>query len=243
MKIFYREHSHSYKTYAFGYAVYGVAENNDIVDDIYNKGFLPFSGNAEIRDTYYLARSARVILSEFDPSSENRRVLKKFNADDFTKTVIDKELFLNDSVAIEFCLNYFRLRHGENVFSEQRLTFIVNFSDNVRIIEYKDTGGNIVAYVIGIVGQNFFHYWFSFFAEEYFHTSFGVFLMLSSLMEQKTLGTQYVYLGTVYGAKALYKTNFSPLEFWNGELWSTDVALLKELARTDTEREVHRIGL
>jgi hypothetical protein len=42
----------------------------------------------------------------------------------------------------------------------------------------------------------------------------------------------------VYGEKALYKTNFEPLEWWNGEEWRSDIKQLKERGRSDGPRAV-----
>ena len=62
--------------------------------------------------------------------------------------------------------------------------------------------------------------------------------MLDCIQDAKTRGLDYYYLGTVYGQKALYKTNFETLEWFNGNNWSTDVQLLKERGRTDSGRVV-----
>jgi hypothetical protein len=53
------------------------------------------------------------------------------------------------------------------------------------------------------------------------------------MRDAKKAGLTHYYLGTVYGAKALYKTNFEPVEWWDGLQWQRDVALLKEKARAD----------
>ena len=57
--------------------------------------------------------------------------------------------------------------------------------------------------------------------------------MLDALRDAKERGREHYYLGTVYGDKALYKTNFKPLQWWDGKGWNRDVALLKELGRKD----------
>ena len=58
-------------------------------------------------------------------------------------------------------------------------------------------------------------------------------LILDALRDAKARGLAYYYLGTVYGDKALYKTNFKPLEWWDGGKWNRDITLLKELGRKD----------
>ena len=57
--------------------------------------------------------------------------------------------------------------------------------------------------------------------------------MIDAVREAQKSGKKYLYLGTVYGDKALYKTNFKNLEWWNGNEWISDIKKLKALARTD----------
>ena len=47
------------------------------------------------------------------------------------------------------------------------------------------------------------------------------------------------YAGTVYGEKALYKTAFDNVEFWNGSEWVANKKHLKKLGRSDSERTVN----
>ena len=77
------------------------------------------------------------------------------------------------------------------------------------------------------------HYWFSFYDLSLVHQSLGMWLMLDCIRDAKARGIEHYYLGTVYGAKALYKTNFEPLEWWSGNAWSADTVKLKARARAD----------
>ena len=53
-------------------------------------------------------------------------------------------------------------------------------------------------------------------------------------------GFAHLHLGTCYSEKALYKTQFEPMEFFNGFRWSQRLAELKHLVRT-TEEGRHRL--
>ena len=90
-----------------------------------------------------------------------------------------------------------------------------------------------VAYIIERRDATMHHYWFSFYDIALANKSFGSYLMLDAIERSQALGAHYMYLGTVYGAKALYKANYEPLEFWDGSTWIADMPLLKELARND----------
>ena len=45
----------------------------------------------------------------------------------------------------------------------------------------------------------------------------------------------FVYLGTCYGKKALYKVrDFKGIEFYDGNGWNNDVKILKKLCKEDS---------
>ena len=89
MKIFKSESFVDYSTYTFNYAIYCIKEDQSEIPEIYNKGFLPYSNNMDLKfETYYFARSLRVDIEYFKESSENRRVAKKIaNYAMYTQTV------------------------------------------------------------------------------------------------------------------------------------------------------------
>lgn len=238
MKIYLQEFCHNYSKYLFGYTLHALREENDVFDELYKKGFLPYTGNTEIKNTYYMARSCRVDLDKFTLSSENRRVQKKITAGTFTRDKFSAEQLINDEDFINFCLEYFLKRHGEGIFSKERLQFILSFSDNLYIIKYSDQQGKAVAYVIEAAGNETAHYWFSFYDLNAELQSIGLWLILDCIMAAKENGLKYYYLGTVYGEKALYKTNFNSLEYWDGNNWLQNTAELKKLGRQDKEHNV-----
>ena len=50
----------------------------------------------------------------------------------------------------------------------------------------------------------------------------------------KKLGKKYIYLGTCYGEKALYKVrDFKGIEFYDGNKWMKDNKILKDLCKSD----------
>lgn len=232
MRTFSREFGHSYETYSFGYCNFAVRDVGDVLADIYAGGYLPYSGNLSVRDTFYMARSARLPLQNFVFTSENRRVAKKHDGV-WTRTSIPASKFdTRNPSFLAFCLAYFAKRHGANVMPPSRLTFILSMDLVSHIVEYrnKDT---VVAYVFEISNADMTHFWYSFYDLSYVKQSLGLWLLLDSAREAKARGTQHFYLGTAYGEKGLYKTNFSPVEFWTGEQWTQSARELKTLCRAD----------
>ena len=234
MKLFSSEAAHDYGSYTFAYANYCLRESKDTLADIYGLGFLPYSGARGTKDTFYMARSARVALKGFELTSENRRIAKKFDGT-FEKQRIPFEKFKLTEKFFDFCLNYFATRHGAKVMPRERLETILGSNLISEIIEYRKDD-RVVAYVLEVNEKKMAHFWFSFYDLSLTRQSLGLWLMLDCMRDAKNAGFSEYYIGTVYREKALYKTNFEPLEWWNGQMWSADMKLLRERSRSDENR-------
>jgi arginyl-tRNA--protein-N-Asp/Glu arginylyltransferase len=234
MKIITSEFGHSYETYSFAYTLYAKREEGDNLETMYERGFLPFSGAKKVYDMFYMARSVRSYVRNWEPTSENRRVLRKFDGE-FVKMSRSVEDLRHDEGFFDICLSYFNLAHG-NVMPRERLELILDTGLISRIIEYRKDE-TPVAYLLLVEGENFSHYWFSFFKQEYMKSALGMWLALDHIREIKDK-KEYFYFGTGYAEKALYKTNVEPLSFWNGTEWINDTKLLKELCRSDGVRHI-----
>jgi len=207
-----------------------VAREQEPLQQLYALGYLPYSGTKNLCDVFYSARSARVPLPEFELTSENRRIAKKFDGQ-FTKERV--EYFVPDEAFYDFCTAYFAQKHGERAMPRERLETIMRGTPAIKTTVYRSLSGQVVAYVLEVEDGAMSHYWFSFYDLAYAKQSLGLWLILDALRDAKARGLMYCYLGTVYGDKTLYKTNFKPLQWWDGEQWSSDIALLKEYARTE----------
>lgn len=201
-------------------------EESDSLEKLYGLGFLPYSGAVDVDGVFYSARSARVVLPQFELTSENKRIAKKFDGQ-FTKETISGP---PGEEAFDFCLAYFAQKHGERAMPRERLMQVFK---NVTHTSVYRTATDPVAYVVSVEGRGFAHYWFSFYDLTLVRQSLGLWLMLDAIRDAKAHGLEHYYLGTVYGAKALYKTNFEPLEWWDGGKWNNDVSALKALSRED----------
>lgn len=235
MKIFASEFGHSYETYSFAYGIYLKYEEGDVLSEIYEKGFLPYSGAKEVKDIFYMARGTRADIRKWEPTSENRRVLRLFDGQ-FEKVTKSVAEIRHDETFFTLCLSYFNLAHG-SVMPRERLELVLDMGLVSSVIEYKKDGAP-EAYLLLVEDETISHYWFSFYKSEYAKTSLGMWLALDHIRGLAKSGKSYFYFGTCYAEKALYKTNVEPLEFWNGATWVNDTPLLKSLCRSDTERHI-----
>lgn len=236
MRIFKSESFIDYSTYTFNYAIYCIKEAQKEIPEIYQKGFLPYSNNIDLQyETYYLARSLRVELDQFKESSENRRVAKKITLLQPTITLTPiSEFNINDNSFKNFCLDFASKRFSEAI-SMDRLNYILKSESITHVFEFS-LNQKKVGYVIAIIESGTLHYWFSFFELDYQEYSLGKWMMFSVIKWAAENNLNYVYLGTCYGEKSLYKVrDFKGLSFFDGNKWNSDMKLLKLKCKSDNE--------
>lgn len=234
MRYWHSEFVQDYGSYTFGYGAYASIEKGDDLAEAYERGYLPYSGSPDVRDTLYMARSARVTLRDFSHSSENRRILKKFDGR-FSKKAVDALAWKESEELLSFALTYFAKRHGSSVMPRERLAHILSHEAGPTGVAYYE-GEKLAALVLSVEGPSFSHFWYSFYDLSLVEQSLGMWLMLDAARDAKERGKGNFYVGTVYGDKALYKTNVPALSWWDGRTWQTDIEQLKARARSDKER-------
>jgi arginyl-tRNA--protein-N-Asp/Glu arginylyltransferase len=202
------------------------------LEAIYVQGYLPYSGAKDSRNIFYSGRSARVVLPQFELTSENRRIAKRFDGM-FEKERLPFSQFVPDGHFWDLSLTYFAQKHGANAMPRARIEALFSAGIITTVVIYR-LRGTIVAYVLEVEDGTMGHYWYSFYDITYARQSLGMWLMLDCIRDAKVRGLAHYYLGTVYGEKALYKTNFQPLEWWDGAGWYGDQKLLRERGRTDS---------
>ena len=241
MKIFFSENRVDYSTYTFDYAIYCLKESQAELTEVYEKGFLPYTGNWGIEgDIFYLARSLRVDLERFDDTSENRRVNRLVEPLNIRLEVIEKADFdLNSTEFVDFCQEYISQRIGDDNMSTERWQYILTRETGTHIIRFT-ADGKLLGFVFVALNSEILHYWFAFFDTEYMRThSLGKWIMWRTIRWAKDNNLKKVYLGTAYKASALYKIrDHKGLSFFDGSGWNKDIEQLKELCKTDLEPKI-----
>ncbi|GAA5221635.1 hypothetical protein [Membranihabitans marinus] len=241
MKIFYSEFVKDYSSYTFSYAPYAIYEPSVDFSEIYANGFLPYTGNIELNHyLYYMARSIRISLKDFAPSSENRRVGRKFEAYTFEKTLTPIADFdIENEEFLKFCSDYGAARFKGGAMPVDRLLYILRSPLLTHILTYSYEGENL-GYIFLCKDDKMMHYWFSFFSlTEFSDLPLGKYLMLETILYGQEQSLDYCYLGTCYGQHSLYKVrDFKAVEYSEGQVWSSDVKTLKLRCKADDEAVV-----
>ncbi|MBI2612486.1 GNAT family N-acetyltransferase [Candidatus Kaiserbacteria bacterium] len=238
MRFFSSELGQDYSSLTFGYCNYAQLEAGDTLSQIYERGYLPYSGSPESKGLFYMARGGRLYLPDFELNSECRRVAKKFDGL-YTRESVQLEKFEMTDEFIEFWLEYYKRAHSPTMMPRERLTHILNFGIISHVSIYKDAGGAVGGYTLEVADETITHDWYQSYAPKLDKTSFGMWLLIDIARAAKARGATYYYPGTVYGGSTDYKTNFSSLEYWNGEKWLKDTNNKKLGARTKTDKRQH----
>lgn len=232
MKLFFSEFKPDYEKYHFPYQVWLLKELTNEVEKIYQNGFLPIRS---IPNVYYLARSIRVDLAKFELSSENRRILKK--TENFESDLAPLSGFRYTPQIQKFCKDYMVQKFGKLSITAAGIRSIFKSGIYNYVFVWKERKTQRkVGYAVCFNSTNFLQYAHAFYDLSYFQQSLGARMMLEAVIWSKESGKKYIYSGTCYDQKALYKTEFKGTEFFNGFRWSDNLGELKELVR-DRDRE------
>ena len=164
MRKILKEDRVDYKNYRFGYTVNIILEESESIEEAFNNGFLPYTGDLDNdKEVYYLARSIRINLKEYERLSENKRVIKKIklshsiDVDEF-----NKEDFSHNNKFLNFSLKYSSERFSNEPLSNKRLQLIIKRNNYNKIFIFK-SDENEVGYVLTYSNSNIIHYWFAFY--------------------------------------------------------------------------------
>ena len=216
--------------------MYAVRERAEEVPDIYARGFLPYTGDVTLtEDHFYLARSLRIDLSRFATRSENRRVDRKIQSLDIAMHVIDRRDFdAGNPAFVQFCQAYAEERFAGGSMSAERLAYVLNRALVTHVFRFASSE-RTYGYVLAVVADGMLHYWFSFYDTEFMQShSLGKWMMWRVIDWAQQQELDYVYIGTCYREKSLYKVrDHKGAEFFDGRRWNPDTDFLKELCRRD----------
>lgn len=107
--------------------------------------------------------------------------------------------------------------------TEERLEGLMTRGVVTHVLLCRDEGdGNreVGAVLMYLEPPRMAHYYYAFYDRNHPNPSLGLFLMTAALGYFRDAGFGLLYLGTCYSERALYKTQFVGLEFFDGLGWS-----------------------
>jgi len=230
MKLLFSEENSDYASYRFPYAIWAVPEAGETPADIFNAGFLP-SGHT--LDRFYLCRQVRVKLEQFELSSENRRILRKGQG--VKLELVPRDKFDYTPERRQFFKAYADGKFGPNIMTLERLDSLFASPVVSHLLVFTDaqSGAELGVAVLYLEGSELAYYYYAFYDLNHRARNLGMFMMTAAVEWFAGRGCRQLYLGTCYSEKALYKTQFAGVEFFNGFRWSQNPAELKHLLQRD----------
>ncbi len=238
MKLVFSEWKADYQRYVFPYAVWAIREEGETPADFFELGFLP--GSKDL-DRFYLCRNLRIRLSQFEPSSENRRILRKGRGiecelvprSQFEYTP-ERRSFYKEYCDIKFGVGVMPWERLDALFSSKLITHLLLFTD-------QEKGREVGTVTLYLEPPRVAFYYFAFYDLSYYRRNLGIYMMTRAVLLFQELGYQFLYLGSVYSQNALYKTQFKGAEFFNGVEWSRNLKELKYLVRRSEQIWDHHL--
>jgi arginyl-tRNA--protein-N-Asp/Glu arginylyltransferase len=226
MKLLFSEQNADYATYSYSYAVWAIPEPGETAADIFNAGFLP-SGHSVER--FYLVRQIRVALEKFELSSENRRILRKGAG--LTMELVPRAQYDFTPERRQFFKSYADTRFGREIMTLERLDALFSSPVCSHLLVFSDTatGAEVGVVVLFLQEPSLAFYYYGFYDLHHPVKSLGLYMMTTAVEFLAGRGCRHLYLGTCYSERALYKTQFAGVEFFNGFRWSQNLAELKFL--------------
>jgi hypothetical protein len=228
MKLAFSESQPDYSHYIFPYAIWAFPEPGETPADFFERGFLPSSREL---DRFYLCRQVRVNLRQYRPSSENRRILRKGAG--ISARLLTRGEFDYTPQRREFYKTYTDIKFGKDTMPYERLDslFTGRMTSHVLLFTDAKSGAEVGTATLYLEPPAVAYYYYAFYDLNYYSRNLGMFMMTSAVALFAEGGFDFAYLGSCYSRNALYKTQFTGAEFFNGVRWSGDLEELKYLIR------------
>lgn len=195
------------------------------ISNMYDRGYV-FTriGKGVMHQT----RLIRIDLSKFKLSSENRRIIKKFDNIKFKQTNLpfSEYKWTVAKLAKDFYDTKFSLGIMSAAKVKDLLTDPTKSNFNKLLIYSKD--GADIGYCISYESGSILHYSYPFYDLESIK-DMGMGMMLNAIQYSQERGLRYIYLGSLQRPTDTYKLQFTGTEWFDGNIWKDDIAEVKTL--------------
>ena len=216
------------------------------INDLYENGYV-FTriGKGIMQQT----RSIRINLNAFDPTSENRRILKKTDGIILSKTVLPLNNY--DYSLGKLAKDFYDNRFGTGIMSAQKIkemltdekksnfNFLLNYKTSAidstnQVLPEKNqpvihSDRSVIGYAICFANSIILHYSYPFYDLNNSPKDMGLGMMIRAIMHAKETKLKYIYLGSLQRPSDTYKLQFNGLECFDGNLWISDIEKMKQI--------------
>ncbi len=187
-------------------------KNTNTIEENYSLGLLPQRNNP---DFWYQDTSCRSNLSNFQISSENRRILNK--TDDFCSKVIDLKDFIFSHQIQKEIFSWIKELGWDFPISSIKLIFTNHIFNRLYI--WTNDKGQTVAYSVCYFSKNISHIAYVFYNPQYCHSNLPIRLVLQTIIDSHEKGLGFCYLGRFSNETGYYKRNMPGFEYFSDNNW------------------------
>lgn len=206
------------------------------LDTLYDQGYVATRVDKGILNQ---TRSVRIRLTDFELSSENRRILRKVEG---IALEIQPLPYADYHWSIhKLAKDFYTTKFGEDTFSANKVKELLTEKDkssfNTLLIFREATSKKALGYCIALRTNTLLHYSYPFYkldeatASGGALSSLGLGMMTKAIEWAKNAGLTYIYLGSLQRPTDTYKLQFSGLEWFDGNKWQVDTNPLKEILK------------
>lgn len=188
------------------------------------------------RGVMHQTRSCRIDLSKFEPSSENRRILKKTEDLRLSMSPLPHSNY-NFTIG-KLAKDFYGTKFGISIMSVQKIKEMLTDKSKSNfnvLLQFSDMSlgsmVGLIGYSICYEDESVFHYSYPFYDLHNSSKDMGLGMMIRAIMYAKDRELKYVYLGSLQRPGDTYKLQFAGLEWFDGKKWQTDTEPLKELLK------------
>lgn len=222
------------------YSVRALLEEADSPADALELGFLPaiMTGGPAY---FFLSRSIRVRLSSFEPTSEDRRILKRGPGLVLKASTVGE--FHADAATRQLCAEWGAARWTDDDFDEGAFGRALASANTSHVLTLEENARIVALVTCLVVAKKAVHYGFAFYDVSRRDDALGIQLLTRTVSHFAAAGFEYAYLGTCQASRRKYKVRFKGTEFFDGRAWSTDLRRLHRLLdETGASQDAHVEG-
>ena len=199
------------------------------ITNMYNQGFVfTRRGKGAMDQT----RSMRIDLSQFELTSENKRILRK--TEDISLSIYTIPYSDYHWSIGKLAKDFYETKFGKGTFSanavKKCLTNVEETNFTTLLVYKKDD--TVIGYAVSYENTDILHYSYPFYVLDFPNNNIGMGMMVKAIVHAKETGKKYIYLGSAQRESDIYKLQFKGLEWFTGKIWHDDLEALKRILGT-----------
>ncbi len=189
-------------------------QNNNSIEDNYQQGFLPQRNKTHL---WYSDTSSRSNLSNFELSSENRRIINKTQEFSFELIALKDFSFTSETQKQIHC--WIKQLGWEFPISSVKTIFTQHLFNYLYV--WKNSSGKTIAYSLCYFSDTISHIAYVFYDPSLSHGNLPIRLVLQTVIDSHNQGLEYCYLGRFSQDTGFYKRNMPGFEYFQNNNWVT----------------------